>query len=301
MGSTAAGNFLYAANVSQGRIDVFDANFQLVTPGPVDFVFADPDLPQGLTPWKPFNVDNLDGTLYVTYRNSADPEHGGIVDAFDMDGNFLRRVVWGGVNAPWGMTLAPDGFGNFGGALLVGNFGLGDGKINAYDPNTGRFLGYLTDADGNPLAFEGLWYLTFGNGGNGGDQNTLYFTSGLNRNGAGSFGAADGLFGSISFGGTTPAKGHGTSDLASPLVSADIVTAVLAPTLLNPLAVSATANGPSPASAPGSSLPAVQSVDQVFSSTQDHGFVVAGSKPAPTAGDDLGLTLFRADDTFVVG
>src|SRR5262249_25712381 len=112
MGSTKAGNFLYAANVSQGRIDVFDTNFQLVTPGPNDFVFEAPDLPSGLTPYKPFNIDNIDGTLYVTYRNSADPEHGGIVDAFDTDGHFLRRVVSGGVNAPWGLTQAPDGFGN---------------------------------------------------------------------------------------------------------------------------------------------------------------------------------------------
>src|SRR5262249_5857249 len=77
---------------------------------------------------------------------------------------------------------------------------------------TGQFLGYLTGADGNPLAFEGLWYLTFGNGGNGGDPNTLYFTAGLNRTGPGSFGAADGLFGSIRpvltpVGSTPPAPG----------------------------------------------------------------------------------------------
>jgi uncharacterized protein (TIGR03118 family) len=101
------------------------------------------------------------------------------------------------VSTPLGADSAPEGVGNFGGALLVGNFGLGDGKINAYDPNAAQFLGHLTDANGNPLAFEGLWYLTFGNGGSGGDPNTLYFTAGLNRTGAGSFGADDGLFGSI--------------------------------------------------------------------------------------------------------
>src|SRR5262249_61915083 len=129
--------------------------------------------------------------------NSADREHGGFVDAFDTDGHFLRRVVSGGVNAPWGLALAPDSFGPFGGALLVGNFGFGDAKINAFDPNTGQFLGYVSDAKGNPLAFEGLWYLTFGNGGNGGDPDALYFTAGINRTGPGSFGATDGLFGSI--------------------------------------------------------------------------------------------------------
>jgi uncharacterized protein (TIGR03118 family) len=200
IGSTAAGNFLYAANVSQGRIDVFDSNFALVTPGPNSFAFLDPNLLEpGLSPYTPFNVENLGGTLYVTYRNSSDPEHGGIVDAFDTTGHFLRRVVSDGVNAPWGLALAPAGFGPLGGALLVGNFGLGDGKINAYDPNTGQFLGNITDADGNPIAIEGLWALAFGNGGNAGDTNALYFTAGINRTGAGSVGAMDGLFGSIRF------------------------------------------------------------------------------------------------------
>jgi uncharacterized protein (TIGR03118 family) len=198
IGSTAAGDFLYAANVSQNRIDVFDSTFALVPSTPSSFVFSDPNLPDpGLSPYRPFNVQNLGGTLYVAYRNSADPEHGGIVDAFDTNGNFLRRVVSDGVIAPWGLALAPTGFGNFGGALLVGNFGLGDGKINAYNPNTGQFLGYLTDESGNAIAIEGLWAIAFGNGGSGGDQSALYFAAGINRTGAGSFGAADGLFGSI--------------------------------------------------------------------------------------------------------
>src|SRR5262249_10785642 len=99
IGSTASGNlnFLYAANVAQGRIDVYDKNFQHVTlPGG----FADPNLPAGVSTFAPFNVQNLGGTLYVTYENRADREHGGIVDAFDTNGNFLRRVVSGGVNAP---------------------------------------------------------------------------------------------------------------------------------------------------------------------------------------------------------
>jgi uncharacterized protein (TIGR03118 family) len=194
MGSNASGNFLYAANFGQGRIDVFDRNFHLTT---LAGDFQDPDLPPGLSPFKPFNVDNIDGTLYVTYANGADREHGGIVDAFDTNGNFLRRVVTGGLNAPWGVALAPNNFGQFSGDLLVGNFGFGDGKINAFDPSTGEFLGYVSDANGQPLAIEGLWYLTFGNGVNGGDSNALYFTAGINRTGPNSFGALDGLFGSI--------------------------------------------------------------------------------------------------------
>ncbi len=242
LGSSDLGNVLYAANVTQGTIDVFDTTFTHINPSPQFFAFSDPNLPAGLTPYKPFNIENLGGTLYVTYRNSADPEHGGIVDAFDQNGNFLRRVVSGGVNAPWGMALAPEGFGDFGGALLVGNFGLGDGQINAFDPNTGQFLGYVTDANGVPLAIEGLWALAFGNGGSGGDPNTLYFTAGLNRAGPGSFGAADGLLGAIQF---TPGNGAthkggvlGVSSTgavtelplaASPLADANVISAVTGP------------------------------------------------------------------------
>jgi uncharacterized protein (TIGR03118 family) len=303
MGSTDAGNFLYAANVSQGRIDVFDANFQLVTPGPVDFTFTDPDLPSGLTPWRPFNIDNLGDTLYVTYRNSADPEHGGIVDAFDLDGHFQRRVVSGGVNAPWGLALAPAGFGNFGGALLVGSFGLGDGKINAFDPNTGQFLGYLTDADGNPLAFEGLWYLTFGNGGSGGDPNTLYFTAGLHRTGAGSFGAMDGLFGSISFPGSVgPAKaisGEVPDPLALPFDKAILGLALALP----PPDVPAKVIAQAPSAAQVLPLPDVRSVEPVPGTVKDvdHGFVASGLKQAPRAVDNLGLVIFPASEVLSEG
>jgi uncharacterized protein (TIGR03118 family) len=303
MGSTPAGNFLYAANVRQGRIDVFDANFHLVTPGPVDFVFSDPNLPDGLTPYKPFNVDNIDDTLYVTYRNSADPEHGGIVDAYDTDGHFLRRVVSGGVNAPWGLTIAPDGFGNLGGALLVGNFGLGDGKINAYDPNTGEFLGYVTDANGIPLAFEGLWYLTFGNGGMGGDPNTLYFTAGLNRVGPGMFGANDGLLGAIQFagGGNAGLGRRGGVGLASlePVTSvesvsapfdANLLAAVLGPTVVSrPLAPVSAIEKPQDTARvlppqDGQRLDSVQTV------------AVPHLHATPAAGDNLGLTLASAQD-----
>jgi hypothetical protein len=149
-----------------------------------------------------------------------------------IDGNFLRRVVTGGVNAPWGLALAPDNFGPFSNALLVGNFGFGDGKINVYDPSTGQFLGNITDASGKPLAIEGLWAITFGNGGSGGDTNALYFAAGINRTGPNSFGAADGLFGVIRFlssppghdvlpgpgmapSGVPPLAGEGTSSVGS--------------------------------------------------------------------------------------
>jgi uncharacterized protein (TIGR03118 family) len=189
IGSTASGNFLYAANFASGAIDVFDKSF---TPTSLPGSFTDPNLPSG---YAPFNVQNLDGTLYVTYAvrglngDDVSGAGNGIVDAFDTNGNLLRRVATAGaLNSPWGLALAPLGFGEFGGALLVGNFG--DGVIDAFNPITGLLLGTLLDVTNNPIVNDGLWGLRFGNGGNGGSLNTLYFTAGLNDE-------QDGLFGSI--------------------------------------------------------------------------------------------------------
>jgi uncharacterized protein (TIGR03118 family) len=181
---------LYAANFAAGTVDVFDAAFNAILAG----TFADPGLPAG---YAPFNVQNVGGTLYVAYALVDPITHEetagaglGIVDAFDAEGTFLRRVVGpGGVlDAPWGFALAPAGFGDFGGALLVGNFG--DGRINAFDPLTGALRGTLLDPSGTPLANEGLWGLRFGNGGNGGRTDVLYFAAGIDDE-------THGLFGSI--------------------------------------------------------------------------------------------------------
>ena len=112
------------------------------------------------------------------------------MDVFDLQGTLLTHLVaaGGALDAPWGVALAPANFGKFSNMLLVGNFG--DGKINAFDPATGKFLGQLQDLDGEPIQVDGLWALRFGNGGQGGDPNTLYFTAGPNDE-------ADGLLGTI--------------------------------------------------------------------------------------------------------
>ena len=111
----------------------------------------------------------------------------GISDVFDTDGNFLQRLASNGsLNAPWGIAIAPAGFGEFGGDVLVGNFG--DGKINAFDPASGNWLGALTDSSGNPIVNDGLWGIAFGN--NSANPNALYFNAGINDE-------ADGLFGEI--------------------------------------------------------------------------------------------------------
>lgn len=184
IGSNAAGNALFAANFGQGSIDVFDKNFSL-TFGASDFL--DPNLPAG---YSPFNVQNLGGTLYVTYalQDATGEEVAGaglgLVDAFDLDGNLLRRVIspGGALNAPWGLALAPSAFGELANGLLIGNFG--DGIINAFDPLTGVLLGTLSDQNGDPIVNQGLWGIKFGNGGNGGDPNALYFTAGIPGPGA---------------------------------------------------------------------------------------------------------------------
>jgi uncharacterized protein (TIGR03118 family) len=139
-------------------------------------------------------VQNINGTLYVTYAQQDADKHDdtagaghGFVDAFNLDGTLITRLVSGGdLNSPWGLALAPSGFGGVGGALLVGNFG--DGRINAYDPTSGAPLGPLQDAKGGPLFIDGLWGLRFGNRGSGGSKDTLYFTGGPSGEEHGVFG-----------------------------------------------------------------------------------------------------------------
>jgi uncharacterized protein (TIGR03118 family) len=186
--TTPAGTFLYAADFHHARIDVFDQGFNLVQ---LSGSFQDPDIPAG---YAPFNVQELGGRLYVAYAKqdaAAEDEVAGpalgFVDVYSTSGQLLRHLIeHGQLNAPWGLALAPAGFGRFGGALLVGNFG--NGRINAYDPATGEFLGRLRDEDNSPIQIEGLWALRFGNGVIG-DPSTLLFTAGIDDEAHGLFGA----------------------------------------------------------------------------------------------------------------
>ncbi len=189
-GSSGGSNYLYATDFHNGRIDVFNANF---SPATLAGSFADASIPAG---YAPFNVQNIGGLLYVTYAMQGPGAHDdapgsghGYVNVFDTSGHVLQRLASAGVlNSPWGLAKVPAGFGGFAGALLVGNFG--DGRINAFDPANGAWLGTVNDTNGFPVAIEGLWALAFGNGGSGGESHTLYFTAGLN-------GENDGLFGSL--------------------------------------------------------------------------------------------------------
>jgi uncharacterized protein (TIGR03118 family) len=182
---------LYATDFRNGRIDAFDSSFAPINLGAT--AFTDPNLPSG---YSPFGIRNIGNQLYVTYAvldpNTGDdvPNPGsGIVDVYDTSGVLQQRLIDanGALNSPWGLAIAPPGFPQFGGDLLVGNFG--DGTINAFDPTTGTFLGTLSDSHGNPIVNDGLWALQFGNGGKGGGPNILYITAGLNDESNGLFAA----------------------------------------------------------------------------------------------------------------
>jgi uncharacterized protein (TIGR03118 family) len=199
-GMIGGNQYLYATDFHNNRINVLPGTGAPALPGN----FTDPNLPAG---YAPFNIETINGQLYVTYALQDAAKHddvagpgNGFVNVFNLDGTFVKRLVSNGaLNSPWGMAVAPSGFGSFGNDLLIGNFG--DGTINVYDPVTGTWLATLDGSNGKPLINLGLWDLTFGNGGNGGSKSDLFFTAGIPGDGM----VEDhGLFGSI---GPTPEPG----------------------------------------------------------------------------------------------
>jgi uncharacterized protein (TIGR03118 family) len=193
---TSGGPLLYAADFHNARVDVFDGGWNDVTPAGS---FVDPALPDG---YAPFGIQTIGGRVFVGYakqdENAEDEVAGqgrGFVDAYDLAGNLVGRVVGHGqLDAPWGLALAPPGFGRFAGDLLVGNFG--NGQINAYgETSSGDFVhrGTLRTTDGKKLAIDGLWALEFGNAGNNGKPDQLFFTAGPDDE-------SHGLFGTITAG-----------------------------------------------------------------------------------------------------
>jgi len=181
-----AGPTLYAANFRHGTVDVYDQNFNLIDS------FTDPNLPKGFAP---FNVQVLDGKLFVTFSEQNSARHddvagagNGFVDEYDLNGHLLQRVASGGpLDSPWGLAIAPQNFGRLAGDLLVGNFG--DGTINVYDLINDKFMGKLLGAGGKPIVIGDLWALSTGNDGSGGSSNTIYFTAGVQNEAQGAFGS----------------------------------------------------------------------------------------------------------------
>lgn len=183
-------NYLYAANFGTGAIDVFDRAYaSAALPGS----FTDPSVPAGFAP---FNVAYLGGMLYVAYARPDSDHHddvagpgSGQVAVFDTAGRLQRHLISGGaLNSPWGLTIAPQGLGPFTGTLLIGNFG--DGRLNAFQPDSGQLIAPLPGGDGSPLVIDGLWGIVPGNGVGAAASSTLFFTAGPN-------GEKDGLLGKL--------------------------------------------------------------------------------------------------------
>lgn len=179
---------LFAADFHNNAVEVFTNSLTAPT-----FTFTDPTVAAG---YAPFNVQTLNGKIYVTFaKQDADGEDdvagagNGYVDVFNLDGTLDHRIASQGdqINSPWGLAIAPSSFRQFAGDLLVGNFG--DGTISVFDLS-GGFLGKLRGTDGQPLVFGDLWALTPGNGALAGDTQKIYFTAGLSDE-------AHGLFGSL--------------------------------------------------------------------------------------------------------
>jgi uncharacterized protein (TIGR03118 family) len=183
--------FLYAADDGQNRrIDVFDSTFTLADLGPDAFV--DSKIPKKFAPYGIQTITDADGieTIWVTYT-ALDKAQGGFVDSFTPAGVLKTHfAVSGPLHSPWGVALAPGDFGPMSNALLITN-NTPHGRINAFDPKSGAFLGPLRDQSGKAIEIDDVWAIQFGQGGPAGangNPNQLFFTAGNNNYGNGTFG-----------------------------------------------------------------------------------------------------------------
>jgi uncharacterized protein (TIGR03118 family) len=204
IGAVGGATFLYATDLHNNKVDVFDTNFS--KPAAMQGKFVDPNLPSGFVP---FGITALNGQLYVTFAKQDSAMHDeitgtglGYVDIFDFSGNLVNQFASAAaLNAPWGIAIAPAGFGSLEGDVLIGNFG--DGTINIFSPNGTSLAtskGALMAGNGQPLSFPGLWALTFGNGDADKPITTLFYTAGFASQ-------TDGVFGSITAS-ITPQSGY---------------------------------------------------------------------------------------------
>jgi uncharacterized protein (TIGR03118 family) len=178
-GSSKGANFLFAADVANNKVDIYDGTYKLVGS------FTDTKL----TGFSPYGIQNIGGKLYVAFTNGS--FSAGVVDVFNTQGKLIKTFTKDKhLKAPWGLALAPKNFGPASNALLVGN--LADGRINAFNAKSGKFMGQLKDTKNKVISIDGLWGLAFGGGGISGNTNQLLFAAGPNE-------YANGLFGAISF------------------------------------------------------------------------------------------------------
>lgn len=177
MAQNKGANFLYAADSANNKVDVYDGTYKLVSS------FTDTTL----TGFAPYGIQNIGGKLFVTFTNAS--FSAGVVDIYNpATGKIKLFSKDSHLVAPWGLALAPKNFGPASNDILVGN--LGNGRINAFNAKTGKFIGPLKNKANKLLLIDGLWGLAFGGGGTSGNTNQLFFTAGP------SF-YANGLFGVI--------------------------------------------------------------------------------------------------------
>jgi uncharacterized protein (TIGR03118 family) len=177
----ASGNFLFAADNWNNKVDVYDANFNLVTS------FTDTTLPAGFAP---FGIQDMNGQVYVAFASSTGGT-GGYIDIFSESGAFVKRLTQSGrLNQPWGFAVAPGNFGPLSNTLLITNNLNKSGVINAFNATTGEFAGTIQDSNGKAIAIDQLWGISFGGGtSSNGGKNELFFTAGPGNNLAGTFGS----------------------------------------------------------------------------------------------------------------
>lgn len=183
--------FLYVTNFRSAKVEVYDTNFKRVHLD--EDAFEAEGVPRGFAP---FNVQNVGGSLFVTYAKQDAPRHDpvggdglGFVEIFTPSGKHIGHLEHGDwFNAPWGVVWTTRDFGEFGNAILVGNFR--SGWIAAFNGFTHKFIGWVRNPDDSLVTIDGLWSLTFGNDATAGLANTLYFTAGINNE-------QDGLFGTL--------------------------------------------------------------------------------------------------------
>jgi uncharacterized protein (TIGR03118 family) len=167
--SKTSGNFLFAADSANNKVDVYDGSFNLVKS------FTDSTIPPGFAP---FGIQDIAGQVYVSYASQTGGS-GGYIDIFKEDGTFVKRFAQGApLNQPWGMAVAPKNFGTLSGTLLVSN-NTATGNVNGFNLTTGKIVGPVKNAAGKAIAINGLWGIEFGGGSAlNGQKNQLFFTSG---------------------------------------------------------------------------------------------------------------------------
>ena len=206
-GATTAENngkrYLYVTNFRAGRVEVYDTNFKPVALPHGAFDAGnnaehdgDPDhdterIPHGFAP---FNIQNIGGSLFVTYAKQDSARHddvagdgNGYVEIYTPAGQHIAHLEHGSwLNSPWAVVWTPRDFGKFSNSILVGNFG--SGWVAAFNGFTYKFIGFVKNPDDSILTIDGLWSLTFGNGAAAGPSTTLFFTAGPEHESHGLFG-----------------------------------------------------------------------------------------------------------------